>query len=687
MVLAGWAAVAGQAEVGQMANPGFEADADRDGIPDGWQRAGSAVPEVVALDSEVKKEGRASLRLESRSRPTDNHFCQTVGLEPGAIYRVSAWVKTKDYKAVEGAPVRATISVRTHFNGGLIECGRPREGTTEWEEETLDFAAPGNGKAVIACEYASWGRATGTVWFDGFRLERVAGPGQFEALAEAPHGCHLRAEWAARRVPRDWATLAGALDSFYSQGGSRERGRVADHLAALTAAAQADPKAHAALRDLYAKHAWRIALSELGGTHVWPLLEEAAVQLAQDPKKADLLRSARLGIARFTALHGNEAVPAAVKALSEAAGGDQKARQEIINVLLGDIKHLQAKGPQAQAKRICAILLVFVPAEAPERASVESANLDFLKATGDFEAARAAAERLLAADSKATPPLKRQALLTLAELCSAVDEKDKAQQWLARADQEYSTNRGARAGFRLDFAKALAKQERWGEVTAACLTIVASFPQEVKACFEAQQLLVKAAMQQRRYEDALGAARVLYGVAPNSEKEITDAVNLVMQALRARYRSIALANDFAAFQSYGPEGKDGRKGTEDDIINPLANVRWSPPAEVEALFKKTLASLPEDFQGRRWRGYLYLYWDKPDLALKEFVKRYDEAPLEQKAVDEAIGDLVVALKAHCGHTLAGERFMKYQKFGPKGEDGKLGTDDDLTDPLKDLLGK
>jgi len=194
-------------------------------------------------------------------------------------------------------------------------------------------------------------------------------------------------------------------------------------------------------------------------------------------------------------------------------------------------------------------------------------------------------------------------------------------------------------------------------------------------------------MQQRRYEDALGAARVLYGVAPNSEKEITDAVNLVMQALRARYRSIALANDFAAFQSYGPEGKDGRKGTEDDIINPLANVRWSPPAEVEALFKKTLASLPEDFQGRRWRGYLYLYWDKPDLALKEFVKRYDEAPLEQKAVDEAIGDLVVALKAHCGHTLAGERFMKYQKFGPKGEDGKLGTDDDLTDPLKDLLGK
>ncbi len=488
-------------------------------------------------------------------------------------------------------------------------------------------------------------------------------------------------------MPRDWVTLAGALDSFYSQGGGRERGRVAEHLSALTAAAQADPKAHAALRDLYAKHAWRIALSELGGSHVWPLLEEAAVQLAQDPKKADLLRSARLGVARFTAIHGNEPVPAAVKALSEAVGSDQKAREGIVNVLLGDAKHLQSKGPQAQAKRICAVLLTFVPADAPERAAVESANLDFLKATGDFEAARAAAGKLAAADSKATPTLKRQALLALAELCSAVNEKDQAQQWLARADQEYSTNRGARAGFHLDFAKALAKQERWGEVSAACFRIVASFPQEMRPCFEAQQLLAKAAMQQRQYDDALGAAKVLYGVAPNAEKEITDAVNVVMQALRARYRSIALANDFAAFQSYGPNGKDGKKGTEDDILNPLASVHRAPPAEVEALFKKTLAGLPEDFQGRRWRGYLYLYWDKPDLALKEFVKRYDDAPLEQKAVDEAMGDLVVALKAHCGHTLAGERFMKYQKFGPKGEDGKLGTEDDLTDPLKDLLTK
>jgi hypothetical protein len=29
--------------------------------------------------------------------------------------------------------------------------------------------------------------------------------------------------------------------------------------------------------------------------------------------------------------------------------------------------------------------------------------------------------------------------------------------------------------------------------------------------------------------------------------------------------------------------------------------------------------------------------------------------------------------------------MAYQKHGPKGEDGRLGTEDDLEDPLRELL--
>lgn len=132
-------------------------------------------------------------------------------------------------------------------------------------------------------------------------------------------------------------------------------------------------------------------------------------------------------------------------------------------------------------------------------------------------------------------------------------------------------------------------------------------------------------------------------------------------------------------------GADGKKGTEDDATDPLADVRWTPPAEVETLFERTLKDLPEDFAGRRWRGYLYLYWGKPAQALAEFIRRYDAAPLQQAAINQAIDDIVVGLKAYHGHTLAGERFMAYQKYGPKGEDGKHGTPDDLSDPLKPVL--
>ena len=117
----------------------------------------------------------------------------------------------------------------------------------------------------------------------------------------------------------------------------------------------------------------------------------------------------------------------------------------------------------------------------------------------------------------------------------------------------------------------------------------------------------------------------------------------------------------------------------------FAKIQYAPPADVEALFKKTLGSLPDDFAGRRWRGYLHLYWGKPQEALRTFTWRFDNAPLQQKTIDEAIDDVIVGLKAYVGHTLAGEQFMDYQKYGPEGQDGKKGTPDDPRNPLDGLF--
>jgi tetratricopeptide (TPR) repeat protein len=301
------------------------------------------------------------------------------------------------------------------------------------------------------------------------------------------------------------------------------------------------------------------------------------------------------------------------------------------------------------------------------------------------ELAKRAAEELVAAERKVPGAVRREALLSLVKLSLDAGDADKAQEWQASAVKQLAADRANLAIFHVGCARAWADRKRWAPAATACHRLIATYPDQLRACYEAQALLVRALMAQGRHDDAVAAAKVLYGAAPNSEKEITDAVNLVMRALKVRHRSIALANDFVTFQSHGPRGKDGEKGTGDDIENPLARVQYAPAREIEARFQKTLEELKPDFMGRRWRGYLHLYWGKPDLALREFIRRYDEAPLEQQAIDEAIDDIVVALKAYCGHTLAGERFMAYQQLGPKGEDGRLGTADDLTDPLKEIL--
>lgn len=529
----------------------------------------------------------------------------------------------------------------------------------------------------MACEYASWGRAEGTVWFDGLDFGRVAEPGKLAGLPEAPHGCHARAEWALSRTPPDWEALAEALESFYAQGGAREMGRVAEYVAHLTGAAGADAKARRALATLYGKHAWRMPPAVLLEQDVRPFLEEAV----QDP---ELAPTAKRGLARLEALTGEKEVSTAARRVSGAAGSE-KGQERLVRTLLNDARYLEGKKRLAQAKRLCAILMACVPEDHPARPDVQSANLRVLMACDDRDEAWLAAVKLADPEAHVPTPLRRQAFLAACKISTAAGDAEKTREWLGRADEQFAKNRGERARFHLHFARQLAEQERWAGAAAACQRVTAYFPQELAVCHEAQRLLVKALTEQRDHERALAAAKVLYGAAPNSEKEITEAVNLLMRALKARYRSIALANDFATFQACGPAGRDGQVGTEDDIEDPLAAVQWEPPAEMDALFEKTLAGLPEDFQGRRWRGYLYLYWGKPQRALKEFVRRYDEAPLEQEAIDQAIDDLVVALKAACGHTLAGERFMAYQKHGPKGEDGRLGTEDDLEDPLRELL--
>ena len=670
-----------------LVNASFEEDADGDGIPDGWAQAGCEMPQRVALDTKTKKDGVRSFCLESLTKPTDNTFGQMIRVEPRALYRLSAWIRTKDFKAGEGVHFCAAVAARVGRNGKVIARSDSHVGTTDWTLDAVDFIAPANGQVLISCEYSSWGRSTGAVWYDGLRVQRLAGPDGLAALPEAPRGCAVRAKWALQQNPPDWAMVAEALDRHYRTPAGRAADQVHKALSALALAAEANPKARAALVKLFARQAWRIDFIALDGRDVGPLLRQAIEQAGRDPKAASLAGSARLGMARLTAVYGTEAPDAAAQALRQAVAMQKGARASLVNTLLADALHLRRKKLSNRAARVHAILLAFLEPADPLRPRVEADRLDHVLALGDREAAQAIAQALVDPKRKVPPDIRKAALLALCKTSRVVGGTQGAAHWLARADKELGNNRGQRGAFRLDLARGLTKDGRWAEAVPICRHLLAAFPDQIPACFEAQTLLARSLLELDRTEEALAAAKVLFDAAPNSEEHVTTAVDLVMRALRARHGSIAPCNEFILFQSHGPNGRDGKPGTDDDPDNPLAKVACTPPADVEALFRQTLAGLGADLAGRRWRGYLHLYWGKGELALREFVWRYDHAPIEQKTIDEAIDDVVVGLKAHFGHTLAGEQFVEYQKFGPKGRDGTLGTADDLEDPLASLRAR
>ena len=614
LVLAGaFAAEAGQDKVGQtVTNSGFELDANNDGAPDGWTKR--HVADTACLDTKVKCEGQCSLRMDSQG-PSGQGVSQPVRVEPGAVCRLTFWVRTR------GLPARGghfgTVAV-SHPNGPAIARSLAHLGTKDWVQETLDFIGPESGRVELSCVVIGQGKA-GSVWFDDVRLSRLAPSGGIAALTGPPRGCHALAEWALSRKPIDAAALVAALDRHYSRGVGLPPARIGHYLSALVTAAKTDAKARSEFVQLWDKRSWEMGASGLDGQAVRPVLEGAAGQAEQPARETQADGAARRCLARAIALEGDETAKAAAEAIRRLVPPDGPHHGRLVSLFVRDAKVLHARHAEKRAARLYAIVLELIEPEDRRRPAVERGRL---KALADM--------------------------------------------------------RRAGAG---------EPTHRWSDIASDCQRLVARFPSDPTACFEAQKLVVECLMEERRHDDALAAAKVLYGAAPNSEKEITEAVNLVMRALKAKHQSLAPANEFVAFQSHGPTGEDGKKGTEDDLKNPLAEVKWAPPPEVEALFKKTLAGLPTEFRGRRWRGYLYLYWGKPDLALREFVQRYNDAPLEQKAVDEAIDDLVVALKAYHGHTLAGEQFMAYQKFGPKGKDGKSGTADDLTNPLAGLRSK
>lgn len=150
-------------------NPGFE----KAPFLSGWEitthpeHQGYRAATVVADRSQFK-DGHQSLLFEA-SDPGDATVSQKIFLPVGSLWRVEAWVKTKDLSGEDRTRTGGFINVETPI--GDIGSSPSSMGTTSWHEEEAVFRVPSPG--FINLTLVGMHQGTGKVWFDDVRLEAV----------------------------------------------------------------------------------------------------------------------------------------------------------------------------------------------------------------------------------------------------------------------------------------------------------------------------------------------------------------------------------------------------------------------------------------------------------------------------------------------------------------------------------
>jgi hypothetical protein len=148
-------------------NGGFEeAEGDRPKGFDFNDRPG----ELTFVDTKTFKEGRASLRLESKPgadpQSAQSRVMQEVAVTPRRCYRLHAWVKTEGLQPANAFRIQVLAGTRS-----LAPVNLRISGTTEWRPVSVLFNSLQFDRLRV---YAGvWRGRAGNAWIDDLRLEEV----------------------------------------------------------------------------------------------------------------------------------------------------------------------------------------------------------------------------------------------------------------------------------------------------------------------------------------------------------------------------------------------------------------------------------------------------------------------------------------------------------------------------------
>ncbi len=348
-----------------------------------------------------------------------------------------------------------------------------------------------------------------------------------------------------------------------------------------------------------------------------------------------------------------------------------------------------------EAYAVCQRLAKEYPWEAEQRRGLLLAIAQAFRAAEDNDNAIAAYEKLSQELPKADQR-RPQVYMGLAMLHIQKGATAKA----AEIYRRLATDRILGPSYRASAYKQLFDlQRRVGEqagVIRLAYDILAAQPSATAYSGNVLGELVDALVAEGKVDDALALAkaqcRLAYiAAATQAYRESgggwaavsQDAIFAVVRALKAKEGSLLAANRFIAFVEYGPEGPDGILGTADDLKDPTAAYQLPADPERDSVFATAAARFVSDPYEL---GFLYLCWDKPNDALRAFRRHYLECSGTAESggatkLQRAASLVAQAMRAIGRPEAEVDAFFDFQNFGPAGKDGKLGTKDDLKDPI------
>jgi len=209
---------------------------------------------------------------------------------------------------------------------------------------------------------------------------------------------------------------------------------------------------------------------------------------------------------------------------------------------------------------------------------------------GEYEAAIKAADRAL--EYQYSPGHLRASVLIRRAICHArIGDKSEALDDAIGALEAFAQGPASGA-----LPGVIAELERFYEALGdsppadftkrlypALRRIVVSDPSEAQIAEFGQLVLVELMLENGDIEAATYEAKILVEVASSSEV-LERGVEALTKALKAQDGSLHRLNMFLDYQRQGRIGPDGKLGTDDDLIDPLADIAPSDSTERDAVF-------------------------------------------------------------------------------------------------------